>query len=199
MVKTKSNRDIAKQATREALILAGIAAFAEEGLDKPSLDAICARAGFTRGAFYVHFKDREDFQAAVMEHMVGAIIEALLGAAGETVDIEQSILTFAAAVKAGVFPQTGVVRTYHFFDACVRSPRVGERFIQVLRAAMKRVAEAMVSGQQSGRLRDDVDPYLVATLLTALVLGAGSMSELGVPFDVEAAAQTLIILLKPPA
>ena len=58
------SRDLAKQETREALIQAGMDAFSEEGVDLPSLDAICARAGFTRGAFYVHFKDREDFFAA---------------------------------------------------------------------------------------------------------------------------------------
>ena len=50
----------AKQETREALLQAAMAEFAEKGLDLPSLDAICARAGFTRGAFYVHFRDREE-------------------------------------------------------------------------------------------------------------------------------------------
>jgi AcrR family transcriptional regulator len=49
--KTKP-RELAKQETREAVIRAGMAAFTEEGVDLPSLDAICARAGFTRGAFY---------------------------------------------------------------------------------------------------------------------------------------------------
>ena len=44
-------REETKQATRDALISAGMALFAEQGLDGPSLDAICDRAGFTRGAF----------------------------------------------------------------------------------------------------------------------------------------------------
>jgi AcrR family transcriptional regulator len=72
---SKSNqRELAKQETREALIRAGMAAFSEEGVDLPSLDAICARAGFTRGAFYVHFKDRDDFFSAVAEQALRDLI-----------------------------------------------------------------------------------------------------------------------------
>ena len=60
-------RAAAKAASREAIITAAIEAFAEQGLDGPSLDDICARAGYTRGAFYVQFKDRDDLIVAVTE------------------------------------------------------------------------------------------------------------------------------------
>ena len=79
--KAKS-RDVAKQETRQALIQAGMAAFSEEGVDMPSLDAICARAGFTRGAFYVHFKDREDFFAAVVEQVLQDFVDWMLSDPG---------------------------------------------------------------------------------------------------------------------
>src|SRR5688500_7521180 len=71
-------REQAKAETREALTMAALAEFAEHGLDTPSLDAICARAGYTRGAFYVHFKDRDDLIAAVMEHVTSAFIDAMI-------------------------------------------------------------------------------------------------------------------------
>ncbi|MFW5875463.1 MAG: TetR/AcrR family transcriptional regulator [Myxococcota bacterium] len=194
--KLKGNRDLAKQATREALILAGIEAFAEDGLDKPSLDAICARAGYTRGAFYVHFKDREDFQVAVMEHVVGALVTGLLGSGGQEVDLEQSIRTFADAVSTGALPNPGAVRSYHFFDACMRSEKLRKRFVLVLRDAMERAAQAMKQGQRKDRFRRDLDAAHVATLLTALVIGAETLSEMGVPFDVHGAADTLIRMLR---
>jgi TetR/AcrR family transcriptional regulator, transcriptional repressor for nem operon len=194
--KAKASRDVAKQATREALLMAGLEAFGEEGLDRPSLDAICARAGYTRGAFYVHFKDREDFLVAVMEHVVGSLIEALLGAAGSEMDLERSVRTFADAVAVGAFPAAGAVRSYHFFDACIRSPKLRDRFVQVVSAGMGRAAEAMAAGQDRGRLRKDVPAEPVALLLTALVIGAGTLSELGVPYDVHAAAEALIRMLR---
>src|SRR5690349_19366571 len=65
--------------TRDALIKAGIELFAESGLDAPSLDAICARAGKTRGAFYVHFADRDAFIAAVMDSIGLPFLDGVLG------------------------------------------------------------------------------------------------------------------------
>ncbi|MCZ7684911.1 MAG: TetR family transcriptional regulator [Sandaracinaceae bacterium] len=59
--------------TREALVDAAAELFAEQGLTGPSLDAICAKAGFTRGAFYVHFATRDDLIAAVVEKIHGRL------------------------------------------------------------------------------------------------------------------------------
>lgn len=69
------------EATRAALVDAAESLFAEQGLDA-SLDAICERAGFTRGAFYVHFADRDALLVAVMAK-VGASFLAQMFAAAE--------------------------------------------------------------------------------------------------------------------
>ena len=76
MAEPPNSRPVGRRETREALIQAGMAELAGQGLKQPSLDAICARAGFTRGAFYVHFEDREDFIAAVMERVLGGFLDA---------------------------------------------------------------------------------------------------------------------------
>jgi AcrR family transcriptional regulator len=47
-----------KQGSREALVRAAEDLFIAHGFDEPSLSAICERAGYTRGVFYVHFKTR---------------------------------------------------------------------------------------------------------------------------------------------
>jgi len=90
----KSARELAKQETREALVQAAIAEFAEKGLDLPSLDAICARAGFTRGAFYVHFRDREELLGAVMERVLDAVLDAVMGTEGAANDLETIVARY---------------------------------------------------------------------------------------------------------
>jgi AcrR family transcriptional regulator len=49
-----------RQRTREALLDAAAAVFAERGFQGASLDEIAATAGYTRGAIYKHFADKED-------------------------------------------------------------------------------------------------------------------------------------------
>ena len=48
-----------RRATRARLLEAAAEVFAEEGLQGASVEAICSRAGFTRGAFYSNFESKE--------------------------------------------------------------------------------------------------------------------------------------------
>ncbi|WP_125100561.1 TetR/AcrR family transcriptional regulator [Leucobacter chromiireducens] len=48
-----------RQETRTRLLDAAVEVFAEEGLQGASVEAISARAGFTRGAFYSNFESKE--------------------------------------------------------------------------------------------------------------------------------------------
>ena len=74
----RTTRAESKDATRKALLEAGLAELIEHGRKSPSLDAICERAGYTRGAFYVHFENREEFNVAVMEHVTEKFLDLVV-------------------------------------------------------------------------------------------------------------------------
>ena len=54
------------QATRDGILDAAEACFQENGIAATSLEKIAARAGFTRGAVYWHFKNKGEVLAAVI-------------------------------------------------------------------------------------------------------------------------------------
>lgn len=56
-----------RQRTRKTLVAAAAQVIAEKGFDRTSIEAVCARAGLSRGSFYGNFKDREDLFLAVMD------------------------------------------------------------------------------------------------------------------------------------
>ncbi len=56
-----------RRETRARLLDAAIEVFAEEGLQAASVEAICARAGFTRGAFYSNFESKEQLFLELFE------------------------------------------------------------------------------------------------------------------------------------
>ncbi|MDE0546166.1 TetR/AcrR family transcriptional regulator [Microbacterium sp. C7(2022)] len=49
-----------REATRQKLLDAAAQVFAEVGLDAASVEAVCDRAGFTRGAFYSNFESKDE-------------------------------------------------------------------------------------------------------------------------------------------
>lgn len=56
-----------REATRKRLIQAGIREFAARGIDATSVEQLSEAAGFTRGAFYSNFDDKDDLILAIVE------------------------------------------------------------------------------------------------------------------------------------
>lgn len=202
------SREAAKEGTREALLLAGLAEFAAHGLDAPSLDAICARAGFTRGAFYVHFEDREDFLVAAMERILGPFLEAVLAGGRERRDLAATVVRFVEVLgvldglaresseKArGSGHPPGLLQFQRLLEACARSPRVRERLVHLVREAMERVVKSATAGQGARLVRADVEPEVVGGLLVSLALGVITAQELGIALDLPRLRDAVLALL----
>lgn len=67
-----------RQETRERLFDAAMRAFAEVGLRGASVEAICAGAGFSRGAFYSNFSSKEQLFLALLEREYAQNVADLL-------------------------------------------------------------------------------------------------------------------------
>ena len=68
-----------REATRHRLLDAAAEVFAEIGLDAASVEAICERAGFTRGAFYSNFESKDELMlelaASIAERKIAGVRE----------------------------------------------------------------------------------------------------------------------------
>jgi AcrR family transcriptional regulator len=196
----KATRTEAMAETREKLLRAGAELFAKEGLDGPSLDQICERAGFTRGAFYVHFEDRDAFMVAVMEREGLPFLDAILGGPGTAESpptFEAVVGRFLASVVSGAYPLTrkGGVKPHQLLDACARSKKVRARYVALVADSIVRVAKVLERSQDEGTLRSDVKANDVATILLAAIIGGQTMLELGAPIDMARTGAAMMTLL----
>ncbi|MGY4103515.1 TetR/AcrR family transcriptional regulator, partial [Nocardia sp. R16R-3T] len=60
--------------TRKRLLCAAYQVFAEEGFGRASVERVCDRAGFTRGAFYSNFTSLDELFLAMWEQRSAAMI-----------------------------------------------------------------------------------------------------------------------------
>jgi len=204
-----TSRKYAMEQTREALILAGLAEFVEHGFDSPSLDRICSRAGFTRGAFYVHFENREDFIVAVMEARLSAFFDSVMDGAAEAGGFAVAVQRFTSAVveilnsngRPGARVPTTIggvtIQLHRMVEAAERSPRIRSRLVSLLGNAIERITEIAEVEQASGEIRTDVDPALLGELLFALSIGSVTAAEAGVSLRSQRAGEAVVALLKP--
>jgi AcrR family transcriptional regulator len=64
-------------ATRRALLAAARRLFARDGFDGCRIEDIAAAAGYTRGAFYAHFRAKEDLFFAIFEQEAGRRVDQI--------------------------------------------------------------------------------------------------------------------------
>ena len=197
-------RAVAKRATRNALIDAAYAEISQHGPSAPSLDAICARAGYTRGAFYVHFRDREALLVAVMDRVLGGLLQSIQAAdaaagARGTGRLAAGLSLFTRRAAGGdptVYPDRAL-RFHHVLEACRMSAAIGERYRSILEGVVAWARAALEHDQRAGLVRPDIDPSAVADLVLAGGMGLLALLELGTAPDPTVLGETMIALLAP--
>jgi TetR/AcrR family transcriptional regulator, transcriptional repressor for nem operon len=192
----RRTRAESKEATRQALLSAGLLELVEHGLDVPSLDAICARAGYTRGAFYVHFKDREDFFVAVMDWALSGILLAVVGANGQT-DLPSAVRRFSHYMTTREWPVVGKypIASHRLVEAISRSEQLKARWAEVFRKIVEGMAALIARAQAKGEARASLDPEMAAEAIVTMGLGAMSLQDTSVTFAEERMVKSVLALL----
>lgn len=147
-----------------------------------------------RGAFYVHFEDRDGLITAVMGHVMGDFVALLAGTRPEAGGIERAIRLFftAAQARSPVIHGGRGLRFFHLMDACRRSPEIGTTYRDLMMTARDRIAVGLEHDQRAGHVREDLGATAVAELLTITALGVVSMLELDLPLDLARLGETVL-------
>ena len=175
------SREAAKKETRQALIRAGVALYMEGEAAQPSLDAICAHAGFTRGAFYVHFKDRTQFLQAVIDEVLRQFVDSVIvdeGPAG----VSETIGRFLDAVRSeDSLSRNGSLG--FLVRALFRYPELRERYGSVLATTLQRLAGIVSRDQEASVVRQDVPAGDISIILITAAVGIASLAHADVQMD----------------
>ncbi|MBD8011383.1 MULTISPECIES: TetR/AcrR family transcriptional regulator [Microbacterium] len=102
-----------RENTRARLLEAAAQVFAEMGLEGATVEAVCERAGFTRGAFYSNFESKDalflELAASVGEARLQAVRERVSALVGQNAiddcdpaDLVQQIMDSGADDRVGV-------------------------------------------------------------------------------------------------
>lgn len=126
-----------RDATRQKLLDAAAEVFAESGLDAASVEAVCERAGFTRGAFYSNFDSKEELFLELAARVWEARVEAVaarvseLEADGDLEISTDAIQTMIQRVLDGpAEDRLGVLLMSEIRMHALRNPRFAPGFLR---------------------------------------------------------------------
>lgn len=145
-----------REATRQKLLDAAALVFAEVGVDAASVEAICERAGFTRGAFYSNFETKEELVLALTERVAGGKIDEVaarvrvLQERGE--DLEPGALV-RQLLDVAFDEKHGILLTSEIRTRAMRDPRLAETYLAWQAGMADRVGSFIESLAETYRFR----------------------------------------------
>jgi AcrR family transcriptional regulator len=160
--------------TRQRLLEAALAVFSEVGFAEASIDEICGRAGFSRGAFYSNFDTREDLFFALHDQQVTRVLEqqmrtAAAGAAGRPVALRELAVRIAHVDEAEVrwyLAQSDVML------AAARRPSLAARLIERDARLLRSASQLLVGLLDEAGVELLVDPLRLTEMILVAREGA---------------------------
>jgi len=150
-----------RENTRARLLEAAAQVFAEVGLEGATVEAVCERAGFTRGAFYSNFESKDELfltlAGSVAEARLAAVRERVAALVGDDslddcdpVDLVQQIM------DSGADDRVGVMMMSEIRIRALRDPAFGTAYLaqedEMLRSIAEIIQELVDAGQITLRI-----------------------------------------------
>ena len=162
-----------KQAhTRECLMRSAAKVFANRGLQQASIDEVAEQAGFTKGAFYANFKNKEELFLAMLDERFAQRIEDIEAViAGEGTAAEKARRygdTFAQTLRA----DREWERLFFEFSAyAARDEDFRQELVTRYRAMRNRIAAALETDSREHAKEPTLPAEHIALMTNAMSNG----------------------------
>jgi AcrR family transcriptional regulator len=166
-----------RQQTREHLLAAAAEVFAERGFHNASLDEVAAVAGFTKGAVYSNFKNKEDLFLALFRANYEREMQALRTTLGDSaVPPESRISDFVSLIRDETRRARNMGLLYQeFLLYAARNPAARDQLIQIEDEGVRALAQIL----ETERARQGIEPLesavQMARLIDVLFRGIGQL------------------------
>lgn len=160
-----------RENTRARLLDAAAQVFAEVGLDGASVEAVCDRAGFTRGAFYSNFESKDELflmlAASVAEQRVNAVRSRVgeMTASGALAEGCDPVVLVRDVMDAGGDDRLGVMLMSEIRIRALRDREFGAAYLAQEREMVASIAQIITDIVAAGLLRLRIPAEAAARML----------------------------------
>jgi len=128
--------------TRQHLLDAAGIVFARDGFHGASLDDIAATAGFTKGAVYSNFKNKEDLLLAVMDHRISQQFDDIVGALDTDSHVQaEQLPRIANTVVDHIWDDSWTMLWLELVLYAARNPEAHSKVVALTRKSRERIEE----------------------------------------------------------
>jgi AcrR family transcriptional regulator len=159
------------EATRRKLLKSARRIFARDGFEAARIEDIAAETGYTRGAFYAHFKSKEDVFFALLEQQVKEHAQNIRALLDRCSSVEERVETMRDYYVARVADRQSVMLMLEFKLFAVRHPNVRAKLALTHRRIRSSLIQDLIPGVLAPRLQSSSEYEEVRTALEATLSG----------------------------
>jgi AcrR family transcriptional regulator len=170
-----------RQQTRDHLLAAAAEVFAERGFHGASLDEVAAVAGFTKGAVYSNFKNKEDLFLALFKANSDREMDALRTTlTGSEAPPEARISDFVGMIREQTRRSGSNFSLLYqeFWLYAARNPEVREQLIRIDEEGARSLAEILRAENERVGVEPLKSPLQTARLVEILFRGISQLRVL---------------------
>ena len=167
-----------REETRQRLLDSALSVFAHNGYERATVDEIVREAGFSKGAFYVHFESKEDLFWELLQERIEKQQEAFRQALDTSLSVEANERRVLEAVFAMNADPFGRAVFLEFTAHGMRNEKVRQRLSEMYERWHGFVSDTLNNGRAAGLVRDDIDVSLLASAIMAIIEGGMIQSQL---------------------
>ncbi len=194
----------ARPGAHDALLDAARTEFGRRGVERARVEDIARRAGISKGAFYLHFRTKQDAFEELVQRFLGALEEHARRRHEQEERFERDAagaedvprrLEFECAADAELLDV--LWRNRHLLAALDGAGQVYARLVGDFRRRMRAlVVSRIIDRQSAGGLRRDVDPEVIGDVVVGTYEDfARRMIDMKERPDLAAWARSLLVVL----
>jgi AcrR family transcriptional regulator len=164
---------------KEMILETAFESFLESGIDGVSLNTIIKRTGLTKGAFYYHFKDKNE----LIEEIVSRYFYGSLDSHYEILDNEANnfyekimtiVDTFFDLDEFGIVNDYDKLKSYQMLliNMLMKNESLRKKNTERLSKVRKELLKAVVNSQLEGALSEKIDVEKFVDVIMSTVLGS---------------------------
>ena len=153
--------------------------FARHGYERATIDEVVREAGFSKGAFYVHFESKEDLFWELLQERIDAQQEVFRAALEPALGLHENQRRILGTVfETRKMDALSPAILLEFTAHGMRNEKVRERLTEMYARWHGFVMEMLTRGQEAGLVRTDIDLKVLASVLMAVFEGMLVQSQL---------------------
>lgn len=161
--------------TREYIIDEAYNLFLNHSYEAVSISDISKAIGLTKGAMYHHFRNKEDLFKAVIDKYLDIQIKLVDDSILSLTDYINKIVNHSRQVIESIMPAKNKTITLNYLslyiDAFRHYPDIARKKGNFAVSEIKKIENLIRKAMDSGEIRKDIDPEIVALNFFSLSLG----------------------------